>query len=127
MSRIARVAPAIATTPEAQRKVAESLNRLVDQNQPFGSYGVATLTVTATDEYGDYPIDATTGTATVTLPEAAAYTGKVLSISKVDSSANTVIVDGFGSELIAGSITFALVLQYETITLTSNGTYWYAK
>jgi hypothetical protein len=39
----------------------------------------------------------------MTLPTAASSTGKVFYIKKIDSSANSVIIDGAGAETIDGA------------------------
>lgn len=48
-------------------------------------------------------VDATSGSLTMTLPTAASSTGKVFYIKKIDSSANSVIIDGAGAETIDGA------------------------
>jgi hypothetical protein len=123
MSIVSKVSPSIAGSPEQQRKVAESLNQVIDKAQPFGVVSV-TASVTVTETYADYLCDATAGTITATLPEAAAHKGRRYNVSKIDASANPVIVDGFGSETIVGSITASLVAQWECFTLLSSGTAW---
>lgn len=124
MIRVSKVPPAIAGTAESQRKIAESLSQIIDKAQPFG-IRTATATTTATDEYGIYVCDASASAMTVNLPEAAAYKGSMFWVKKVDPSANVVLVDGYGSETIDGSITFGLVNQYECITVVSTGTEWF--
>jgi hypothetical protein len=63
---------------------------------------------------------------TVTLPAAQnAGSGKLLTVKKIDSSTNRVIVDGAGSETMDGLPDLTLRRQYETITLICDGTGWW--
>lgn len=123
MIRVSKVPPAIAGTAESQRKIAESLSQIIDKAQPFG-VRTATATITVTDEYGIYVCDASAAAMTVNLPEAAAYKGSMFWVKKVDPSANAVLVDGFGSETIDGSITASIGTQYDVALVASDGSGW---
>ena len=83
----------------------------------------ATYTVSPTDS--DIYVDATSGNKTVSLP-AATGTGRILTIKKIDSSANTVTVAASGSETIDGANTQIISAQYVSITIqdAASGT-WY--
>lgn len=83
----------------------------------------ATYTALVTDR--TILMDATTGALTVNLPTAASSTNQILTIKKVDSSANTVTIDGNGSETIDGTTTKILATQWEKLTIQSNGTAWF--
>jgi hypothetical protein len=64
------------------------------------------------------------GSSTITLPKAAdAGNGFAVAVKKTDS-ANTVTVDGDGTETLDGSTTRELNDQNETIILVSDGTNW---
>lgn len=80
-------------------------------------------TATATD----YTIicNASGGSFTITLPAAASHTDRVYNIKKIDSSANTITVDGNSSETIDDSTTAILTTQYESITIQSDGSEWW--
>lgn len=65
------------------------------------------------------------GAFTITLPAVASHTGRIYHIKKIDSSANTVTVDGNSSETIDDSITAILTAQYESITIQSDGSEWW--
>jgi Cu/Ag efflux protein CusF len=71
------------------------------------------------------------GNVIITLPTAAsAYNstdeiGRIYEIKKIDADANTVTIDGDGAELIDGAAIAALTVQYESITVQSNGTSWF--
>lgn len=84
-----------------------------------------TTNYTATSADHTMLCDANTGSITITLPTAVGISGRVYVIKKVDSSANTVIVDGNASELIDGALTQTLTAIYESITIQSNGSAWY--
>ena len=99
-----------------------------------GPQGLAIETVT-----GDTTLDNThstllvnaSGNVTVTLPTAAsAYNGtdgigRIYEIKKIDADANTVTIDGNGSETIDGGTTAVLIAQYESITIQSDGSNWH--
>ncbi len=68
-------------------------------------------------------VDATAGAITVNLPTAVGNTSK-LDIKKIDSSANTVTVDGSGAQTVDGGATAVLQVQYESIELVSDNANW---
>jgi hypothetical protein len=70
-------------------------------------------------------VDASSGTVTVTLPAASGNAGKVYQIKKIDSSGNTVIIDGDGAETIDEAPTLTTTVQYEAFTLVCDGTEWW--
>jgi hypothetical protein len=74
-------------------------------------------------------VDATSGSKTVTLPDAtlAANKGKIVTIKKVDSSANAVLVSPVASQLIDGSSSYSIAPQYGVVTLVSTGSAWTIK
>lgn len=67
--------------------------------------------------------NATSGTFTLTLP-AASNVGKVYEIKKTDSSFNSVIIDGSGSDSIDGTSNKTLNSKNEAIRIVSDGTSW---
>jgi hypothetical protein len=69
-------------------------------------------------------VDASGGAKTITLPTAASIGGRVYSVIKTDSGANTVTLDGDGSETIDGLTTQVLRQQFDALTVVSNGTNW---
>ena len=80
-------------------------------------------TATATD----YLIlcDASGGAFTISLLASATVTGRQYTIKKIDSSGNSVAIDGNGSETIDGTTTKSLNLQYDSITIQSDGSNWF--
>lgn len=69
--------------------------------------------------------DASGGAFTVTLPAASGVTGIIYHIKKMDSSGSAVTIDGNGAETIDGATTIDLTLQYESVTIVSDGTSWH--
>ncbi len=70
--------------------------------------------------------NATGGAITLTLPPAAASTGMLLTVIKIDSSGNVVTVKGTGAELINAANTYTgLSAQYYSVTLWCDGTQWW--
>ena len=68
--------------------------------------------------------DATTTDIDITLPTASGNEGRVFSVKKIDSSANTVTVDGDGFD-IDGSATNVISTQYDAITIVANTSEWW--
>ena len=95
------------------------------------SVGIRKTLVTKTGAYTIVSNDdivlcnAASASFTVTLPAAADYTGKMFWIKKIDSTANTVTVDGAGSETIDDGTTAVIRNQYEAINVISDGTEWW--
>ena len=83
----------------------------------------ATYTALISDNYID--ADATTAAFTVTLYPVATNSGRSITITKIDASANAVTVKANAAETINGSNTAVLSARYETITLYCDGTTWY--
>lgn len=123
MSRVPFVSPTVTSTEETQRKIAVSVNQVIEKLQPFGVKS-ASSTITVTEQFGFYSCDASASAMTVFLPEAGAYKGAQFSIKKIDASANVVLVDGNASETIDGTITTALSSQYAGVTVISTGSAW---
>jgi hypothetical protein len=85
---------------------------------------VTGTTHTAADEHVILVDDDTAGAAvTVTLPTAATA-DTIYHIKKLGSTAN-VTVDGNGAETIDGATTAVLTIQYESITVISDGSAWW--
>jgi hypothetical protein len=69
--------------------------------------------------------DAASGNVTITLPAAAAGNhGFKFYIKRIDSASNTVTVDTAGGN-IDGAASHTLPLQYQSITVVSNGSNWF--
>lgn len=69
-------------------------------------------------------VDTTSGSVTLTLPAAAYMRGRLVCVKKL-VAANTVTVDGSGSETIDGSATLAWTTAYQTYTLLCDGSTWH--
>ena len=94
-----------------------------------GAVGTATRT-----EISNYSIttsdslilaDASSLSLLITLPSVTDANKMQFTIKKIDSSANTVTIDGNGSETIDGATTAVITMQWESVTVQSNGTAWY--
>lgn len=70
----------------------------------------------------DYLIDYTSGTATTTLPTAVGIVGRVYVIK--NSGTGSVVIDTTASQTIDGQTTMLLGVQYESLTVMSNGANW---
>lgn len=76
-------------------------------------------TLLSSDEY--IPVNATSGTITISIPSASGNAGKRWIIVKADSSTNSVIIKPDGSETINGAATYSLSAQYDFVEIMSNG------
>lgn len=81
-----------------------------------------TINVTTTDGY-EVVIGTLAGTQTVNLPAAASNTGRILQVKKTGAT-GTVTIDPNASETIDGSTTLVLATQYESVTITCDGSGW---
>lgn len=90
----------------------------------FGDDPISTSS-SLTENIGLYTklVDATSGNVTITLPTAVENFAAFI-IKKIDSSTNTVIVDGNASETIDGDTTITIYDQYNYIEIISDGTNW---
>lgn len=70
-------------------------------------------------------VDTTLGNVIESLPAASDLTGKFYTIKKVDSTVNTVTVDCDGADTVDGETSFVLGLQYDSVTVLSDGTSWH--
>ena len=69
-------------------------------------------------------VDASGGSVTITLHAAATARKKAYYIKKMDSSANSVVIDGNAAETIDGAATKSTTTQYVSFTLIPDGTNW---
>lgn len=100
-----------------------SLQQIVSTTAKTTNY-----TVAESDNQNYILADASGGAITITLLAAAtAGNGYTVGVKKIDSSANTVTIDGNASETIDGFLTFILYLQNDGIELISNGSNWFIK
>ena len=86
---------------------------------------VVDYTVTLGDKGSLILVDATSGAKTITL--VGATDEFQIAVKKIDSSANTVTIDGSGAETIDGSTTQVLEAQYDGISLRSDVVSWHVE
>jgi hypothetical protein len=84
-----------------------------------------TANYTITTDDSTIIADATAGSITITLPPAASAAEFKFDIKKKDSSANTVTIDADGAETIDGAATYVITIQYQSVTIQSDGTDWW--
>lgn len=91
-----------------------------------GAHTVAVKTGNYTLTNSDEVIlgNAAGGSFTVTLPTAVGST-RAYSVKKTDSSANTVTLATTSSQTVDGGLTAVLRVQYESITVVSDGANWF--
>lgn len=104
-------------------------------NQGLFRIAVTTKTANYTATLTDRVIlcDATSGNITITLPDPATcyntlYSSSVwFSISKIDTSSNTVTIAPFNTETIAGQSSVDLIYDNEVVSILTDGTNWYLR
>jgi hypothetical protein len=109
------------------REISDRVNQIIAQYQRVQVKEISTHTASYTVTIDDSTLlgDATSGNITFTLPKAANAENFVYDFKKIDSSANTVTIDGDGSETIDGATTYVLSDEDETVRVHSDGTAWY--
>lgn len=119
------------TLPSADGTSGQFLRTNGSGTLSWGAAGSATIyspttTTTITELSGEVVVlaDATSGSLTVNLPTAVSNTAKI-TVKKIDSSANTVVIDGNSTQTIDGSLTKTIEFQYTSVTLISNGSNWF--
>jgi hypothetical protein len=91
-----------------------------------GEDDVVTVTADYTIEGKTTVLADASGTAlTVTLPPAIDSTDRRVYVKKIDGSANTVIVDGNGSETVDGVTASTITAQYGHRMLICDGEQWW--
>jgi hypothetical protein len=110
-------------SPEPRAFPASSSNNTTSITARLGLVGL--VTVTSADYY--LGCDTSAGVVTLSLPAAAAVgAGKkyIIKDEAGNASVNNITVDPDGSELIDLSATYVMNVNYESITIVSNGTSW---
>jgi hypothetical protein len=95
-------------------------NVFLSTNEFAASVGFSITTVTGSltlnNTHNNVNVDATSGSITVYLPTASGLR-REYTIKKIDSTANNVVIDASGSEVIDGSLTKTLSAQYASATI----------
>jgi|WetSurMetagenome_2_1015567.scaffolds.fasta_scaffold81852_2 hypothetical protein len=69
--------------------------------------------------------DASLKAITITLPQASTVMNKLFKIKKIDSSTNTVTIDGYNTETIDGETAILIAYQNSAVQIVSNGSNWF--
>ena len=127
---IAEVKPLGCKSPWEVELAKLALENRIAGSLAGGGAGVASIK-TVSDAYDILTtdcivlVDASGGAKTVTLPQASTVTGRIFTVKKIDSSSNSVTLDGFSTETIDGATTKTLATQYKSFTVVSTGSVWY--
>lgn len=98
----------------------------LETSQSFGAGIITTTTdLTLSAAHHTVLVDATSGNITITLPAVATRARRIYCIKKIDSSGNTVTIDGNASETIDGATTVVLSTQYSGKQIQGNGSAWF--
>lgn len=105
---------------------AHRFNTSVDINGGLQA-NLVTKTGAYTATASDYTIicNASGGAFTITLPAVASHTNRIYHIKKIDNSVNAVTIDGNGAETIDDGATAILTVQYESVSVQSDGSEWW--
>jgi hypothetical protein len=91
----------------------------------FPSAKTADYTITDTDGVVHVLMTTSTTDRTVTLPTVADNTGRIITVTKVDSASGSVTIDGEGAETIDDATTHEFFSQYDSMTVQSDGSEWW--
>lgn len=86
----------------------------------LNSTTVTAATYTTGVEYAFYLCDASSNAITLTLPAISGYTERLIAVKKIDSSTNTVTIDGNGAETIDNASTNVLSAENDAIVLLAS-------
>jgi hypothetical protein len=86
---------------------------------------IKTGNYTLTDTDSVVLASATLNSITIMLPTAVGRAGKEFTIKKIDTTNNSVVINGDGSEKIDGELIQIILDQYTSITVVSDGSNWY--
>ncbi len=100
-----------------------SLENKLGRTPVYGAHRTVTASTTVIDSDDLVLCDTTAGSITVTLPPAAKNLGRRFTCKKL-IAANTMTLDGNGSELIDGAATVAVTTRYASKTVQSDGVGW---
>jgi hypothetical protein len=103
--------------PFDERRWADVLN----SDPPNRSFS-ANVTAGALDR--TFRMDASAGAVTVTLPPADLLPGKIITVKKIDSSSNQVVIAGLAGQTIDGAASVSLTTRFASYTVQSNGATW---
>lgn len=70
-------------------------------------------------------VDATSGPVTITLPPISENEGRLVTVRKIDASANIVTIETDGSDLFQGSSGTTLEDQWSVVSIDNNGIQWH--
>ncbi len=69
--------------------------------------------------------DAPVGQVSINLPAAASNKDRMITVKKIDSTSNSVVLNPDGSETIDGATTKTITVQYASLTVLSDGDEWH--
>ena len=111
-----------ATYPASKAVFLDADNNLNPISVPYATItGDTTVTTANVVVFAN----ATSGQIDITLYAATSNGGKTLTIKKIDSSANSVVITRAGSETIDGGTSFTLIHLGEAVTLISDNSNWF--
>lgn len=74
-----------------------------------------------------FTVNATNGSVEASLPAASSVSGREYTFKKIDASVNYMILEPNGAETLDGAGSGYTNTQYDSFTITSNGSNWFIK
>jgi len=123
-----------ASSSTALARLAKSEGLFLKSGASAVSWSLVTTVLSKTSDYtcttsdcGDSAMILTTsssGNVTITLYAASGNAGRVLHVKKL-VAANSVVIDGNGSETVDGDTTVTITAQYTSLSLVCDGSNWH--
>lgn len=115
--------PRADNSPKYIKEIGDRLPQIFDAARAYISSATAAHTVSVLNEV--VLCDATSAAFAVTLPPAKDFNKGRCYIKKVDASANSITITPQSGETVDGAALRSISIQWESLTLVSNGTAWY--
>jgi hypothetical protein len=113
--------------PENLAAIASALRQLkglLGRTPTWGDHVTKSAAYTLTDADQLVLVDTTAGSVTVTLPSAVGRRGRTFTIKKL-IAANTLTIEGDGTETLDGAANIALTTRYAARTVQSDNANWH--
>lgn len=109
---------------QTKRKAWNELKLYLPDGRNVVEYTTGATTSAIAENKQILVVDAAAGVFTVNLPIVTSSANFQISVKKIDSSANAVVIDGNTTDTIDGSTTKSLSSQWESVTLFCTGKQW---
>lgn len=108
-----------------QKITVGSYHNLIDSLYLTTTGGSVTGSMTLNDNQSMVLCDCTSGSITITLPDATLFLDKIYNIKKIDTTGNSIVVNPVNSQTIDGDLQKIISNPYSNMSIISNGQNWY--